>query len=360
MAPLDEETIKKEMNKELDNPPKEDKDKSFLGDTLDAADRRLQKNKGGSLAIIAGFLITLIASSALSWFQEQRIITEEGIIIILLMFSAWLGFKTVYLVYNFFALRLQAKAVEVDKAEIINQREQEQIKLDTIREERKIAREDTAFIRQQNRKDRKLIQDMEIRVPFMERVQEEALSLFKREDLKSIIEVSPSFVDTVRRLDDVLMKEANTTIITESLTKKMDEICETNNNLVKQVRENAEILNQVIQQYAEIEVKNRAMEMRIEQIQNEVRSTGSCIDNLVEILKGRMPKDHPDLKIFEEINSDDPPPPPIKHTKPGPIFENISKRDADELYISDAINKFPPPKKEKKEETRLRPPPPVG
>ena len=119
-----EENLDEELKK-LDEQQEKNEDKGFIKNTLDAADRRLQKSKGGSLAIIAGFLITLIASSALSWFQEQRLITEEGVIIILLMFSAWLGFQAVYLVYNYFSLSLQAKAVEIDKAEIENQQEQE-------------------------------------------------------------------------------------------------------------------------------------------------------------------------------------------------------------------------------------------
>jgi len=341
------DSLEEELQQLDEKQEKNVKDKGFIKNTLDAADRRLQKSKGGSLAIIAGFLITLIASSTLSWFQEQRIITEEGVIIILLMFSAWLGFQAVYLVYNYFALRLQAKAVEIDKSEIENQQQQELIKLESIKQERRIARDDMAFLKEQNRKDRKLMQDMQIRLPFMERIQEETLSLFKREDLKAIIEVSPSFVETVRRLDEILMKDANTSMITEELTDKISQLCKSNQELYKQVKDNAEVLNQVIQQYAQIEVKSRATELKIERIQNEVTATGSCIDNLMELLRSGMPKDHPELTILPKTSMAN------EHVPSETNTYSSSQIDDYNTIITDSKPTIKPKKKKKK----LPPPP---
>lgn len=251
--------------------------------TYDAAKRRIDKDNIAKLAIIISFVGTIFAAMAISYLNEQKILTAEGAILIIGGGLLYVGFRMFVLMYNFLSLKLQKTAIEMDIKEAKVRRTEAETDAYTARESRKVEEDKLLFLKNQARLDRKLDQDLTIRGPFFQDAQKGMMEFFAREDIVEALQVPPTFVEAVERLDDALLKRSSFDITAEKMNARMTDIMVQYDNMAHKTKENNELLTQLIQRDAELVVKWRETDVGLKQVQKQVASLSNSIDTLMEM-----------------------------------------------------------------------------
>lgn len=264
--------------------------KDFKNRTYDAAKRRIDKDNVAKMAVLISFVGTIFFGMAVSYFNEQKILTAEGAILIIGGALIYVGFRMFVVVYNFLALKLQETAVEIDIKEAKVRRAEAETDAYSAREDRKIEEDKLRFLKNQARLDRKLDQDLTLRGPFFNEAQKGMMDFFRRDNIVEVLQVPPTFVDAVERLDDALLKRSSFDITAEKMNARMTDIMVQYDNMAHRTKENNELLTQLIQRDAEIVVKWRETDVGLKNVQKQVSSLSNSIDTLMEMFSDSLTK----------------------------------------------------------------------
>ena len=259
------------------------------GRTYDAAKRRIDKDNVAKVAILVSFVGTIFVAMAVSYLNEQKILTVEGALLIIGGGLLYVSFRMFVLIYNYLFAKLQRVAIELDIKEAKVRRAEAETDAYEAREAAKVEENKLLFTREQNRHDMKLKQDLHLRAPFFQEAQKNMMNFFARDDIVAALQVPPTFVESVERLDDILLKRASMDLTVEKITNRLNDVMVTYSDISRQTKENAEILNQLIQQDAERTVKWQQTEVGLNQVQNQIHSLGKSMETLMEIMTAGMP-----------------------------------------------------------------------
>ena len=271
----------------------------------DAAQRRMDNDWVGRIAILISFMATIFVGMAVSFLNEQKVLTTDGILIIIAGGFIYIGFRLFVILYNFVALKLQHRAIELDIKEAkVRKVEAETDAYKTLKEA-EVAERKLLFMKNQNRLDQKLNQDLKLRAPFFEEAQKSMMGFFAREDIVTALQVPPTFVEAVERMDDALLKRSSFDVTVDKMNARITDMMVKYDDISRQTKENNEILNQLIQQDAERTVKWTGTEVGLLRVQEEVTSMIKSMDTLMEMFSDSI---KPEQKSKTSIPSELPPP----------------------------------------------------
>lgn len=316
--------------------------KSTKDAVYDAAKRRMDNDWVGRIAILISFMATIFVGMAVSFLNEQKILTTDGILIIVVGGFIYVGFRLFVVLYNFIALKLQYRAIELDiKEATVRKIEAETDAYKTLKRA-ETAEKRLLFMKNQNRLDQKLNQDLKLRGPFFEEAQKNMMKFFAREDIVSALQVPPSFVEAVERLDDALLKRSSFDVTVEKMNTRITDMMDKHDDISRQTKENNEILNQLIQQDAERTIKWRETEVGLERVQQQVASLSTSIDTLMEMFSDSLTQKSRKEPVETKT-------PPIEATAPAikSITKELSKLSDGEvdkiLKVGKEEDDLPPP-----------------
>lgn len=258
--------------------------------TYDAAKRRIDRDNIAKMAVLISFVGTIFFGMAVSYLNEQKILTAEGAILIIGGGLIYVGFRMFVVVYNYLALKLQKTAIEMDIKEAKVRRAESETDAYVARESRKVEEDKLRFIKNQARLDRKLDQDLTLRGPFFQEAQKGMMDFFRRDNIVEALQVPPTFVDAIERLDDALLKRSSFDITAEKMNARMTDIMVQYDNMAHKTKENNELLTQLIQRDAELVVKWRETDVGLKQVQKQVSSLSNSIDTLMEMFSDSLIK----------------------------------------------------------------------
>lgn len=314
------EQIEEAAKNELDERAEEEfgpQNMSPKNAVYDAARRRLDDDWVGRIAILISFMATIFVGMAVSFLNEQKILTTEGILIIVAGGFIYVGFRLFVVLYNFIALKLQHRAIELDIKEAeVRKIEAETDAYKTLKEA-EVAEKKLLFIKNQNRLDQKLHQDLKLRIPFFQEAQKNMMNLFARDDIVAALQVPPTFVEAVEHLDDILLKRSALDMTVDKMNARIADTMVKYDDICRQTKENNELLNQLLQRDAELAVKWRETDLGLKQVQQQVASLTNSIDTLMEMFS--------DSTVVEHNTDPDPDPKPDL-PEPEPVIDSIVKK----------------------------------
>ena len=278
--------LKDKMEEELDKLAEEEfSPKQELKErTYDAAKRRLDKDMIGRIAVLISFMATVFFGMAISYLNEQKILTAEGAMLIIGGGLIYVGFRMFVLVYNYLFTKLQRVAIELDIKEAKVRRYEAET--DAVEAEKKaiVEREKLRFMKEQNRLDQKLHQDMQLRVPFFQEAQKSMMGFFARDDIVEALQVPPTFVDAVERLDDILLKRTEMNVTVDKINQRLNDVMISYADMCQQSKINEGLLDQLVTRDAEIMAKWRENDLDLKSLQNQVSAIGNSMETLMQIL----------------------------------------------------------------------------
>lgn len=333
--------IQEKLNEELDKLAEDEfSPKNELKErTYDAAKRRLDRDTIGRIAVLVSFMATIFFGMAISYLNEQKVLTAEGAMLIIGGGLIYVAFRMFVLVYNYLFAKLQRVAIDLDIKEAEVRRFE--AKTDAMKAESDavdaqnrsaIEREKLRFVKEQNRLDKKLHQDLELRVPFFQEAQKSMMKFFARDDIVEALQVPPTFTDAVERLDDILLKRTEMNVTVDKINQRLNEVMISYTDMCQQTNINNELLNQMHTQNAEIMTKWRETDLGLKALQNQVDAIGNSMKSLMEILASSTPEG--DKKIIEVD---------VKMKKP--------------LSLKSELESLVKKEEEKEKEGELKPPP---
>ena len=276
---------------ELDNMAEEEfsPKKELKERTYDAAKRRLDRDTVGRIAVLISFMGTIFFGMAVSYLNEQKVLTVEGAMLIIGGGMLYVGFRLFVLVYNYLFAKLQKVAIELDIKEAEVRRYEAET--DAMEAEKKavIEHDKLRFLKEQNRMDRKLAQDLQLRVPFFQEAQKSMMSFFARDDIVSALQVPPTFVESIERLDDILLKRTEMNVTVNKINQRLNEVMISYSDMCQQSKVSNELLDRMGQQNAEMMTKWRENDLGLKQLQNQVNSMNDSFKTLMEILQTEKP-----------------------------------------------------------------------
>lgn len=314
-----------------------------------AAERRLEHDWLGRVAVIVSFILIGFANMGLSWLEGEGFVTPLGMVFVMGGLILYVAYRLVIMGYNYCSLRLQERAVMVDIEEAKAHRAQLENQNYLLSKEHERDRAKSLFMKQQNRKDLKLHQDLELRQPFFEQMQSELVALFARENIADALQGASTFADSVERMDDILLKRTDIDITFEQLSKSIIELNDSYKEIGSQVAENAEMLNQSIQREAVLMVKYKENELAIQALRNDFKTIASSLDSIVDILKAGMPA--PGSGLFSASSSST-----EKPSEGGEVKVNITVNESPSI-ATELENLLIEEEKKKDLEGELDPPP---
>jgi len=288
-------TLEEGLREELEKLEEESDD--VVDETKDAASRRLQDDWLGRVAVIVAFILIGFANMGLSWLQGEGIITPEGMITVLLGVTLYVAFRILNHFYNFMSLKLQERAIALDIKELTATKTRVELQVTQLDEQRRISREDMQFLKHQNRIDIKLNQDLQLRIPFFQEAQKELMNFFGREDIVAALQVPPTFVEAIEKIDDALLKRTDIDLKMKDVATSILKISESVTILQTSALENAEMIKILIQREAELTAKIHEDHLKIATIETIIQSLNETVGNMACLLNGQTTQPLPKEKI---------------------------------------------------------------
>ena len=287
--------LKDKMEEELDKLADEEfsTQKTIKEATYNAAKRRLENDWVGRVAILVSFVATIFISMAVSYMNSEKLLTADGAMLIIAGGTVYIGFRMFVMAYNYMNLKLQRSAIELDIQEAQVERTEVETSALKLRRTAERDMQKLQFMKEQNRIDRKLMQDLELRRPFFEAAQTSMMEFFTRDDIVAALQVPPTFVKAVAKLDDVLTRRAQMDLTEDRINSKMADMMIQYDEMCRSTKENNELLNQLITRDAELVVKWRETDFGLKKLQVQMGSMNQSFDTLMEILTVQMPEGHP-------------------------------------------------------------------
>lgn len=284
----DDRSLEDEMNKELDRIDKEagksDDNGDPIGAVFDAAQRRLEDDVAGRLALVFAFVLIAIGNMAFNMLQQEKVVTLESIVLMSLAAVLYVLFRLFIQVYNYAGLKLQNSAVELDTKELEVKRNEMKLEIERLERKHELQRQDLLFEKTQERADRKLTQDLELRAPFFQDAQKGLMGLFARDDIVSTLQAPPALMEAVARLDDTLLKRSEMDLTFADMTKKITYLTECTDKIHRKQQENAELINIFVQKEAILVVKWQETETRMANMEKGIEKLSNAVDNIMKLL----------------------------------------------------------------------------
>lgn len=283
--------IREQLDKQLDELTEEEYSpkQELKKRTYSAAKRRLDRDTVGRVAVLISFTLTIFFGMAVSYLNEQRVLTAEGAVLIIGGGLIYVAFRLFVLIYNYLFTKLQRIAIELDIKEAKVRRYEAET--DAVEAEKKVTieQEKLRFMKEENRKDRKLHQDLQLRVPFFQEAQKSMMNFFAREDIIEALSVPPTFVDAVERLDDILLKRTEMNITVDKINQRLTDVMVSYADMRQTSNINQELLDQLVTRDAEIMAKWRENDLALKALQNQVSTINNSMETLMQIFNSHTP-----------------------------------------------------------------------
>ena len=314
--PLDEE-LTEELNKLKKEEKKEDSFSTLLTNPEELVKRiasesakQAKGSTSGKLAIVLATLLLAINNIAIGWLQGEQVLTEDVLFTILLGLCLVLMLQILIKVDRYVSTKFRKRDIELDIASLKVAEGQAKIRVNEMREKQSILQKGMTKQHLQAQADMKFKQDMELRVPLYQEAQQSMMEFFARDDILQVLKVPPTFVEAVRKMDDILFQRTDIDVGMSDLAKAMSKMLQRYENLGYQVKETATLLDQVVVQQSAHVVKYRQLELNQKNMQGQLEGLSSSMQNLMLILDARLPAketviEEGNVKVKLTVQSDD-------------------------------------------------------
>lgn len=349
-------SLQEEMQDELDELKREEKKEDSFSTLMTNPEELVKRiasesakqargSTSGKLAIVLATLLLAINNIAIGWLQGEQVLTEDVLFTILLGLCLVLTLQILIKVDRYVSTKFRKRDIELDIASLTVTEAQSKIRVDEMREKQSILQKSLTHQHLQAQADLKFRQDMELRVPLYQEAQKRFMDFFAQDDIVAKLQVPPTFVEAVEKMDDILFKRADIDISMGEITKTLSQMLQRYENLGYQVKETATLLDQVVTQQSVHVIKYRELELNQKSMHRQLEGLSSSMQNMMIVLDARLPpKD-----IVTKTSSDD-----------GTVTVKIkANTDTIQKEIDGLVEQIEEKEKEKKEPTSgtLSPPP---
>ena len=295
--PLEEE-LTEEMNKLKKEEEKKEEDsfstlltnpEELVKRIASESAKQAKGSTSGKLAIVLATLLLAINNVAIGWLQGEQVLTEDVLLTILLGLCLVLMLQILIKVDRYVSTKFRKRDIELDIASLKVAEGQAKIRVDEMREKESIMQKSMANQHLQAQADLKFRQDMELRVPLYQEAQKRFMEFFAQDDIVTKLQVPPTFVEAVEKMDDILFKRVDIDISIGEITKTMAQMLQRYEHLGYQVKETTTLLDQVVTQQSIHAVKYRELELNQKSMQGQLEGLSSSMQNLMLILDARLP-----------------------------------------------------------------------
>jgi len=312
--------LQEELQEEMDHLKEEEKEDEALRTLLvnpeqlvkriaSETAKQAKSSTSGKLAIVLATLLLAINNIAIGWLQGEQVLTEDVLLTIMTGLALVLMLQILFRLDGYVQLRFRKKDIELDIKSLEVVEGEAQIRVKEMQDKQAIMQKSMVQQRLQAQSDMKFKQDMELRVPLYQEAQQNMMEFFARDDILEVLKVPPTFVEAVKKMDDILFQRADIDVGMSELARTMSKILQRYETLQYQVKETATLLDQVVQQQAVHVVKYRELEINQHTIQNQLEGISNSMQNMMMVIDSRLPAkvvtEEENVKVTMTVNAPD-------------------------------------------------------
>lgn len=286
--------LQQELEKITDEEPKEESSlpldpEKLIETVVQEASKRLKSDTLGRVSVVLATLLIAMNNVAVGWLQGEGLISSDTVLVLFLGLILYVIFVILNKFNNHIDLKLHNRDIELDNKDLLVKQKASEIRLQEMENQEEIKRKSMVLTRTQDRVDTKFKQDLELRVPLYQEAQQSMLEFFARDNIVEVLKVPPTFAEAIKKMDGILFQRTETDLTLADMTEKFSKMLKRYESLEYQNKENAMLLNTLVQHEGLHVVKQRELEISLEAMQSQIDSISSSMQHLMQIIDARLP-----------------------------------------------------------------------